>query len=406
MRRKNISILIFISFIYAYANAQLNNVLNYSFEQNSGCLGYVNCHTTKVTYWTNPTSATPDWLNPCGAPNFGTPQNYAGYQDARSGSSYAGIDFSEPAHYREYITGTFLDSLIATKKYCIAFYVSLGDSLWWAVSSLGAYISNDSVCEKSSITVLPYLPQIENPAANILTNKVDWLPISGEYLANGGEKFITIGDFYSDTLSHFTYVGNGGTLAGWQSEVNAYYYIDDVSVRELTIAVAGKNDTICAGDSIMIGKDPATVGVSFHWLPRTGLSNPNIAQPKASPTVQTTYTLTVINDSIHNCNCADSVTKDSITISVCTGINELKENRGIEVFPNPSAGLFSLIGLSPNLRIELYDNMGRLVNSTISKASSMQFNLSNNADGIYLIRISTKDSKFVGQRKVVKTTEF
>ncbi len=88
--------------------------------------------------------------------------------------------------------------------------------------------------------MLHYAPQVENPSNTILTNKVDWIPISEEYIAKGGEKFITIGDFYSDTLSHFTYVGNGGTVAGWENEVNASYYVDDVYVRELTIANAGK----------------------------------------------------------------------------------------------------------------------------------------------------------------------
>jgi len=130
---------------------------------------------------------------------------------------------------------------------------------------------------------------------------------------SGGGEFITIGDFYSDTLSNLNYVGHGGTVAGWNTEKQCAYYVDDVYVQELTIAVAGKADTVCKGDSVLIGRDSTTPGVSFHWLPIAGLANPNAAQTMASPLSTVTYTLTVVNDSVHNCNCKDSVTIDSIS---------------------------------------------------------------------------------------------
>ena len=66
-----------------------------------------------------------------------------------------------------------------------------------------------------------------------------WVPISGEFTTAGGEIFITKGDFYSNAFSNFDSLGNGGTI-GWQTGDQTYYYIDDVSVREVTIANAGK----------------------------------------------------------------------------------------------------------------------------------------------------------------------
>lgn len=62
-------------------------------------------------------------------------------------------------------------------------------------------------------------------------------------------------------------------------------------------ADAGSNQTICAGQGTVIG---ATIPVSgglgpygYAWTPTTNLSNPAIANPIASPTTTTTYTLTV-----------------------------------------------------------------------------------------------------------------
>ncbi len=48
--------------------------------------------------------------------------------------------------------------------------------------------------------------------------------------------------------------------------------------------------TVCKSKSIQIG-DPAFPGVTYQWTPATGLDNPNIAQPTASPESTTTYTV-------------------------------------------------------------------------------------------------------------------
>lgn len=57
----------------------------------------------------------------------------------------------------------------------------------------------------------------------------------------------------------------------------------------------------CHQTSVQIGT-PAIAGNTYHWEPSTGLSDPNIAQPTASPGVTTTYTLTVTGFN----NCASS----------------------------------------------------------------------------------------------------
>lgn len=398
-------IIVFLITAPIYSNGQVNKVLNYSFEKYGSCSGLGNCTGSAVGDWYSPVLSYINWFSfPCFgySATEGVPQNIAGYQYARTGVCYGGVEISE-APTRTYITGTFSNTLIATKKYCITYYVSLGDSVWWAVSAMGAYLSKDSIVCESNWNVLLDTPQINNLSTNILTDKINWVPISGEYQASGGEKFITIGDFYSDTLSHFTYVGNGGTTAGWQTAVQTYYFVDDVYVRELTIAVAGKADTVCLGDSVLIGKDTVTTGVSFHWLPTAGLSNPNIAQPKASPITTTTYTLTVVNDSIHNCNCADSVTKDSVVISVCSGINDLKNrNGGISIYPNPSKGSFilSMNSISDKPEIEIYNVLGEVIYKSQIVSNKTEIILTQ-PKGIYFFRVLNKNRGLLGNGKLV-----
>ncbi|MEJ8843377.1 LamG-like jellyroll fold domain-containing protein [Lacibacter sp. H375] len=84
------------------------------------------------------------------------------------------------------------------------------------------------------------------------------------------------------------------------------------------------NDTlICSGSSIQL---TAGGGSSYVWLPGNTLNNPAIANPVATPSVGTTYNVTVMN--ADNCSNTDSVHVDvrqpntfsiSPTTSVCIG---------------------------------------------------------------------------------------
>ncbi|WP_170254780.1 DUF11 domain-containing protein, partial [Phaeodactylibacter luteus] len=76
-----------------------------------------------------------------------------------------------------------------------------------------------------------------------------------------------------------------------------------------TIADAPDQD-ICLGDEVQIGS-PALPGVTYSWSPTTGLSNPNIAQPLASPTGTTAYTVTATFPG--NCNLDPT---DAVTVTV------------------------------------------------------------------------------------------
>ena len=70
-----------------------------------------------------------------------------------------------------------------------------------------------------------------------------------------------------------------------------------------TIIGSGLPNSICQSDSSQLNASGAS---SFSWLPTTGLSNPNIANPKASPATTTTYTVSGYN--IVGCSASKPVT--------------------------------------------------------------------------------------------------
>jgi hypothetical protein len=68
-----------------------------------------------------------------------------------------------------------------------------------------------------------------------------------------------------------------------------------VNVAPLLLADAGPNQSICAGSSTVIGQ-PATGGalpLRYRWTPVAGLTDSTAAQPSASPSGTTTYTVCV-----------------------------------------------------------------------------------------------------------------
>jgi hypothetical protein len=76
-----------------------------------------------------------------------------------------------------------------------------------------------------------------------------------------------------------------------------------VFVEPIPLAFAGYDQIICPGGKAQL---LAIDGTGYSWQPATGLSDPNIANPIASPRETTTYTLTVHGR--FGCTAIDSVT--------------------------------------------------------------------------------------------------
>lgn len=88
------------------------------------------------------------------------------------------------------------------------------------------------------------------------------------------------------------------TSAGGCTDTDAI----DITVIALPTADAGSDSTICTGSTIMLN---ATGGVSYSWSPSAELSDANVANPIASPSTSTVFTVTVT--SADGCTDTDSV---------------------------------------------------------------------------------------------------
>jgi gliding motility-associated-like protein len=186
-----------------------------------------------------------------------TPNNYAGSQLPRTGLRYIGIRTETPmylspdgtytnAPYFEYIQVQLNDSLEEGKSYEVSLFVSAAENNIFQNNSLGFLFSEDSI---SDFGISPVTADIV--ASDSAISIEDWVKITGNYTADGGEKFLTIGNLDLTVIDTFIIEDQFNSI---------YYYIDDVSVFENKRI----DTTICPGDSITLTANPKS---SSHLWP-------------------------------------------------------------------------------------------------------------------------------------------
>jgi len=143
----------------------------------------------------------------------------------------------------------------------------------------------------------------------------DTIVAAGIHLNNpdstGGNAFYLAGHDYQTNTTTGDEIGTLDWINGARMYLNAS--LIPANRPTPTPLQAGSNATICEGGSVTLGGSPTGPtsggGNTYTWSPSTGLNNVNSANPIASPTVTTTYTVFL---SSNGC----SYTPASVTVTV------------------------------------------------------------------------------------------
>lgn len=146
--------------------------------------------------------------------------------------------------YREYISVKLKKPLQTHRLYKAEMYVSLADNSGYAANNMGMFFSDSLVPTDTILGPLQVIPQVND--SRVIKDSLNWVKLSGIFRAQGPQQFLTIGNFYSDGA---TIESPSPSLAS--TNPFAYYYVDDVSVREL-IFEPPKDTVICRGDSVQL----------------------------------------------------------------------------------------------------------------------------------------------------------
>ena len=147
--------------------------------------------------------------------------------------------------------------------------------------------SATSICEDDTITL----------TADSKYNNVSWQWSPGASVINDTAK---ITKAFPAGNTRYTLLVNWGRCSASATK--------DITVKQLAVPQAGPDTYICLGQST--AQLSASGGTSYRWIPTTGLSNPNISNPVATPVVTTQYKVLV---GVAGCSATKS---DSITVLV------------------------------------------------------------------------------------------
>ncbi len=75
---------------------------------------------------------------------------------------------------------------------------------------------------------------------------------------------------------------------------------------------------------------------------------------------------------------------------------------GINIYPNPGNGNFTVSGLTQGQVVELYNYLGQKLTATEVNQPTMHFDIATKANGVYFMRIENSDGSLVTDRKIVK----
>jgi len=204
-----------------------NLVPNFSFEDTVSCPDLLT-EIEKATGWMS-FSLSPDYFNSCAIGNasvpVSVPHNIWGDQPAYSGNAYAGfVAYKAGAtNTREYIGAQLNEPLVIGQKYYIAFFVS---------NAFG-YLQNQypgSACNNLGVKFTTAIHSQADPLypdnfahvldTLIILDTVNWVKISGSFVADSSYKYICIGNFFDDSNTSTALIG--GLLN------DAYYYLDNI----------------------------------------------------------------------------------------------------------------------------------------------------------------------------------
>ncbi len=219
-----------------------NLVPNPSFEDAYTCPQHFNIDPARnfLPHWYNPNRGTPDHFHVCSDSISGIPDNFAGRMYPFSGRAYAGIilrelfdtvyeDIDNIGISREYIQAKLKKTMVQNRIYCVSLYYAHASKSVYSVDALGVAITRDQISTRDAGKIIQ-VPQVINRPGHIMDNKTQWKELCGIYRARGNERYITIGNFYSNKQTIF--VKNTDEFVD-STFVYAYYYIDDVRVFEI-----------------------------------------------------------------------------------------------------------------------------------------------------------------------------
>ena len=229
MKQIYIFLILFIS-IGVYA--QDDNLLeNGGFESTKGkSKGLGNIEVSEG--WFSPTSSKADLFSiESKIPELLTSGNKFGKEDPKNGDKYVGIvafSYGDKVQ-RSYISAQMKYPMQKGMKYCVSMNVSLSELSKYASNQLAFQFTSKALQQDKGAIIGP--SHVLHPQKKVISATYGWEKICGTFIAEGGEKFVTIGNFSTNDATRNEKTGKNNYKGA--PVIAAYYFIDDIQIKPI-----------------------------------------------------------------------------------------------------------------------------------------------------------------------------
>lgn len=201
---------------YSQTNTAKNLIPNPSFETNSNKRG-------------GDISVATPWIGVGTVDYYLKPEkrDTSRYKGARTGNCYGGLRFQK--EYKEYMYAPLLETLKEGKLYHFEMFVRIlqFENVTVTIKQLGASFSEEPFTEnmefyKESI--------VDSTNPNGIAGTLNWIRIKGDYRAQGGEKYVILGNFNIKMKDDFVKKNKNAVFEFEEG----YYYVDDISLYDIS----------------------------------------------------------------------------------------------------------------------------------------------------------------------------
>ncbi|MBO9703150.1 MAG: OmpA family protein [Sporocytophaga sp.] len=263
---------------YIYFSLVLLSLARYGTGQNlvpnSGFEEYFTCPQTfnskssikKIApHWNSPSNGTPDLYNRCSRGEMGT-HNITGVTEPYKGNGFAGfILWEEDVGFREYLQVRLIQPLQKGETYIVSFWYKMSTYSQFSIDRIGFSLHDTNTLFKytHNIPDVTY-EKIKDKAFD--PNSGSWELLQTEYIAKGGERYLTIGNFSDNKSTKSFSLANINKLEPLL-KTSAYYYLDEVniSLKNLTTQEKG-TEKLSLDKKIIISPGNYTLeGIQFDY---------------------------------------------------------------------------------------------------------------------------------------------
>lgn len=236
------------------------------------------------------------------------------------------VTYTNPGTYT--VTLTINDSVFCKTKDSVTFIVN-------AYPPISGSISYTTTCGDTVFFNANY-----NTSASL--QSLQWYFLPTTYTSNAASPVFT-----ASTAGTYTAVLVVKNNYGCKDSVTQVFSVQPFS------ALVSAPDTLCQGESTPLN---ASGGHIYQWTPTVGLSNPNIGNPVANPSVTTVYSVTV-TDTLHNPYCSKTLTTQIVV--------HPKPTANFTFSTNSCGGNVYFTNTSSNDAVNYYWNFGDGQTSTL-----------------------------------------